>query len=97
MKKKRYTPEQAIRLLREHETSGKTILEFCREKGFTEQTFYRWKRQYGGMDEPSAKRLKTLEVENSQLKQLLAEKELALELIRGKFPKSRASRNDGRR
>ena len=96
MKKNRYSAEQAIRLIREQETSSKTIVEFCREKGLTEQTFHRWKKQYAGLDEPAAKRLKTLEAENQQLKQLVAEKELALELIRGKFPKYKASRNGGR-
>jgi putative transposase len=98
MKKKRYSPEQAVRLLREQETSGKTIIEFCREKGFTEQTFHRWKKQFGKMTPQDATELKELRVENARLKQLLAEKELALELIRGKFPKNpRASRNGEKR
>jgi putative transposase len=97
MKKNRHSPEQIIRLLREQESSLKTVAEFCRENGFAEQTFYRWRRQYGGMEEGQAKRLRELETENARLKYLLAEKELALELIRGKFPKnSLAPRNGGR-
>jgi putative transposase len=66
MKKKRHTPEQIIRLLREQETSGKTIVEFCREKGFTEQTYHRWKKLYMGMDERAARELRELRVENAR-------------------------------
>lgn len=82
MKKTRYSPEQAIRLLREQETSGKTIVEFCREKGFTEQTFHRWKKQFAGLSEADAKRLKALEKENAKLKRLLAEQLLVTEALR---------------
>lgn len=59
MKKKHYASEQVARLLREQETSGKTIVEFCREKGFAEQTFHHWKN-YGKMTIEDAKRLREI-------------------------------------
>ena len=72
MKRKRFTEEQIIGALKEHE-SGVTASEICRKLGVVEQTFYRWKSKYGGMDVAEAKRLKSLEEENAKLKKLLAE------------------------
>jgi len=57
MKSKRYTTEQKIRILRGAETADKTIVDVCREKGITEQTFYRWKKEFGMMQLGQAKRL----------------------------------------
>lgn len=69
--KKRFSEEQIIRALKEHE-SGKKATDIIRELGISEQTFYRWKSKYGGMDLAEAKRLKQLEEENRRLKELVA-------------------------
>lgn len=73
--KKRFTEEQIIRVLKEHEAGTKTG-ELCRRHGISEATFYNWKAKFGGMDVSDARRLKTLEAENAKLKKLLAEAEL---------------------
>lgn len=72
MKGKRYTTEEKIRILREAD-SGRSIVEVCQEKNISEQTFHRWKRQYGMMEIPEARRMKELERENAELKKMLAE------------------------
>ena len=72
MKGKRYTTEEKIRILREAD-GGKSIQEICREKNISEQTFHRWKRQFGLMEVNEARRLKELERENAELKKMLAE------------------------
>ncbi len=79
---KKHTPEEIIKLLREAEGSSETVTELCRRLGISEQTLYRWRRKYGGLDEDEAKRLKGLEVENAKLKKLLAEALLANEAIK---------------
>lgn len=73
--KKRFTEEQIIRVLKEHEAGAKTG-DLCRRHGISEATFYNWKARFGGMDVSDARRLKTLEAENAKLKKLLAEAEL---------------------
>ena len=76
---KRHTPEQIIRKLREADTmlaAEKTIGQVVQVLGISEQTFHRWRNQYGGMKAEEAKRLKGLEQENKRLKKLLAEAEL---------------------
>ena len=75
MKRKRFTEEQIIKSLQRHEAGAKTP-DICRELGIVEQTFYRWKSKYGGMDVSEAKRLRALEEENAKLKKLLAEEML---------------------
>lgn len=72
MKRSRYTDEQIIGILREHEAGAKTA-ELCRKHGMSEATFYAWKAKFGGMDVADAKRLKALEEENAKLKRLLAD------------------------
>ena len=70
MKRRRHTPEQVIRKIREAERmlgEGKTIPEAAKELGISEQTYHRWRNQYGGMKANDAKRLKELERENQQL------------------------------
>ena len=88
----RRTPEQVIRKLREAEVmlgEGKTIPEVAKALEVSENTLHRWRKQYGGLKAEDAKRLKELETENRQLKQLVADKELqnlALkELAEGKW------------
>ena len=76
MAKKGYTPEQIINKLREAEvllSQGATAGEASRKIGVTEQTYYRWRKEYGGMRLEQAKRLKELEKENSLLKKLVAD------------------------
>jgi len=75
MKRKRFSEEQIIAVLKESE-AGARMLDVCRKHGITEQTFYRWRNKYGGMQISEAKRLKELETENRKLKQLLAEAHL---------------------
>ena len=75
MKRKRFTEEQIIGILKQAEAGGSNQ-EICRKNGITEQTFYRWRSKYGGMQVSDAKRLKELETENRELKQLLAEAHL---------------------
>ena len=73
--KKRFSEEQIIRVLQEHDAGVKTA-ELCRKHGISDATFYNWKAKYGGMDVSDAKKLKALESENAKLKKLLAEAEL---------------------
>jgi len=75
MKKKRYTEEKIIAVLKEAEAGAKPK-DLCRRHGISEQTFYNWKAKYGGMTVAEIRRLKELEQENSRLKRLLAEAEL---------------------
>jgi putative transposase len=75
MKQKRYAEEQIIRILKQHEAGAK-VQDLLREHGMSEQSFYRWKSKYGGMEVSEAKQLKDLEAENAKLKKLLAEAEL---------------------
>ena len=92
MSRKRYTAEQIIGHLRQAEirtSEGKTISEAVRELGISEQTYYRWRKQYGGMEVNQARRLKELEQENGRLKRLVADQALDLsihkEVSRGNF------------
>lgn len=75
MKRKRFTEEQIIAVLREQEAGAK-VADLCRKHGISDATFYNWKAKYGGMDVSDAKRLKALEDENAKLKKLLADQML---------------------
>ncbi len=85
MARKRHTPEQIIQKLREVEVllgRGASIIDAVRQIEVTEQTYYRWRAEYGGMRTDQARRLKDLETENSRLKQLVAEKELDIRILK---------------
>ncbi|MBW2621767.1 MAG: transposase [Deltaproteobacteria bacterium] len=76
MSRKRYTPERIISMLRKAEvelSQGQTVSMVCRGLGITDQTYYRWRKMYGGMEVSQAKRLKELEKENSRLKRAVAD------------------------
>lgn len=89
---KRHTPEQIIFKLREADVAlsrGQRVQDVCRQLGVTEQTYYRWRKEYGGLKTSQAKRLKLLESENSRLKLLVAElsldKKILNEALQGKY------------
>ena len=81
MKRKRFTEEQIIGVLREQEAGAK-VADLCRRHGISDATFYNWKAKFGGMDVSDAKRLKSLEDENVRLKKLLAEQMLDAAALR---------------
>ena len=85
MPRKAYPPEQIIRKLREAEVliaQGMPAQQAARQIGVSEQTYYRWRKEYGGLRIEQAKRLKALEQENGRLKRLVAEKELDLQILK---------------
>lgn len=85
MPRKRFKVEQIVQHLREAEvllSQGQTIAQVCKKIGVTEQTYYRWRKEYGGIRTDQAKRLKNLERENARLKKLLAEAELDKSILR---------------
>ncbi len=92
MGRKHFKPEQIIRMLREAEiklAGGKKIGEVCRELAISEQSYYRWRKEYGGMQVSQAKKLKDLERENARLKRLVADqaldKAILEEALRGNY------------
>ena len=85
MPRKSYTPEEIIQHLRtvELETGkGIVVVEACRKIGITEQTYYRWKKEYGGLRVEQAKRLKALEQENQRLKRIVADQAIDLSILK---------------
>jgi putative transposase len=92
MSRKRFTPEQIIGILREADvklSQGKNVGQICREMGITEQSYYRWRKEYGGMKTAQVKRLKDLERENGRLKKAVADltldKLILKEALEGNF------------
>ena len=81
MQPSRFTAEQVVAILQEA-TAGAQVRELCRRHGITETTFYRWRRQYGGLQVSEAKRLKALEEENRRLKRLVAEQALDIVMLK---------------
>jgi len=80
MKKSRYTEEQIVRILRE--TDRDTIAEVAKRNGVSEASIYAWQKRFGEMEADDVKRLKELEIENARLKKLLAERDLAIEVMK---------------
>jgi putative transposase len=84
MKQSRFTEEQIIGFLKQTE-AGMPIKALCRNEGFSDATFYKWRAKFGVMDVPDARRLKDLESQNAQLKKLLAEAHLDIAALKGVF------------
>lgn len=85
MKRRRHTPAQIVRKLREAErllAEGQAIPEVAKQLEVSEQTYHRWRAQYGGLKANDARRLKELERENARLKRLMADKELEIDALR---------------
>ena len=85
MNGKRHTPEQIIHKLRQAEvelSQGSTVPQVCKKIGVTEQTYYRWRNEYGGLRLDQAKRMKALETENTRLKKLVAEQALDIAILK---------------
>lgn len=85
MSRRRYTAEAIIAKLREAEVEqarGQTVAQACKKIGVTEQTYYRWRKEYGGLRVDQAKRFKEIELENSRLKKLVAEQALDITILK---------------
>ena len=78
----RHSVEQIIRILGDIERGGVKISDACRPHGITEQTYYRWRKKYGGMEVNEARRLKELEEENGRLKRLVADQALDIQILK---------------
>jgi len=77
----RYSEEQIIRILKEVET-GVTVAEVCRKHGVSEQTVYRWRNKYGGLETSELQRLRELEAENGRLKRIVAQQALDIDVLK---------------
>jgi putative transposase len=82
MRKKRFSEEQIVRILRQAQQSGQTVESVCKEFGISEQTWYRWNRKFSRMDVADVRRLRELEKENSRLKRLVAERDLEIDAMK---------------
>jgi putative transposase len=85
MSRRKYTPEQIIGILRQVEvavSNGRNTPQACREAGIVEHTYYRWRKEYGGLKLEQAKRMKTLEKENTRLRHVVAELSLEKQILK---------------
>jgi putative transposase len=80
--KSRFSEEQIIKVLREAEKGDQTISVLCRTHSISENTFYKWRQKYGGLEVTDARRLRDLERENARLKRLLAERVMEIDALR---------------
>ena len=87
MKRSRFTQEQVIAVLKEHQ-AGATVADLCRKHGISDGTFYTWRSKYGGMEVSDARRLKAIEEENSRLKRLLTESMLDVSTLKDLLAKN---------
>jgi len=89
MRKKRFSEEQIVRILRQAQKTDQTVESVCKEFGISEQTWYRWNKKFSRMNVPDVRRLRELEKENSRLKRLVAERDLEIDamkdVIKGNF------------
>jgi len=88
VKQSKFSEEQIVSILREAASGQSTQSELCRKHGISQNSFYIWKRKYGSLETEDVRRLKELERENSQLKRLLAERDLEVDAIRSLFRKN---------
>lgn len=88
MKGKRYREEQIVGILAEVDKGEKTVAEICRLHGVSDQSYYRWRKKYGGMETADLRRLKGLEKENSRLKRMLAERDLEIDAMKAVLSKN---------
>lgn len=86
MARKRYKPDQIVKILEEAEKSS-SIKDVCRKHGVSEVTFHRWKRMYGGLPSSELQHIKQLEKENRQLKQLAGDQALAIQVMKEEMKK----------
>ncbi len=82
MRRKGFSNEQIIRILKEAEREDKTVAEVCREHGVSENSYYRWRRKFGGLSVPELRRLRELERENARLKRMMAERDLEIDAMK---------------
>lgn len=83
--KKRHSPEQIVALLRQADVElgkGRKVPELCKQLGISEQTYYRWRQKYGGMDPLMTRQLKEMEKENARLKRLVADQALDIQILK---------------
>jgi putative transposase len=89
MRRTRTKPEAIINILREAETSEQPLGEFCRKHGISEETFYRWRRRFSGMELSEVQQWHSLAAENARLKKLLAERDLEVDALKRLVGKKR--------